>query len=220
MYKKVSLFLLIVLLVIASFVGTVCFCYNMLMNNEKVEDASLYTNIIEGWDNTLGSKKEALKPEYYIEPIGQMMFATDANDNYMYAFADGERFYKFGTNNYAKDKDNNYIYASAGDSTYTYLYYATSSDTNYDYMYADYKGSQYYTFKSFDEHVKYLNNEKGQKLVYNDEELNNTKEVNFNKDARVYYIVILVAGGIGLLVLISLLIVFITGKIKDKKIKA
>lgn len=217
MYKKVSLFLLIVFLVIGAFSGTILFCYNMLVNNEKIEDASIYTNIIDGWNNTLGEKPEVLKVNYYLEPIGQMIFATDANNNYMYAFGDGERFYKEGTKTFAKDKDNNYIYASAGDATYKYLFYATSTNKNYDYMYVNSRGDQYFTFNKFDGPIEFVKNDKNQKVVYNNENLNELSDVNFNKDAKIYYLVALVASGIGILVLIGLLVVFITGKIMERK---
>lgn len=218
MYKRVCLFLLIVFLVLCAFGGTTLFCYNMLANNEKIEDASIYTNIIEGWNNTFGEPVKVLNEFYYVEPIGQIIFATDANNNYMYSFGDGERFYDMKTKTFAKDKNNNYIYASAGDSTYNYMYYATSCNKNYEYMYANSKGGLYYNFKNYGDEMILAKNSDNQEIKYDDEKLNKLDDVNFNKDAKVYYLVSIVAGGIGLSVLIGLLITYIVGKINDKKL--
>ena len=217
MYKKVSLFLLVVFLVLIVFSITTIYCYNMLINNEKIEDASIYTNIIEGWNNSFRKPTKLLNEYYYVEPIGQMIFATDANNKYMYAYGDGERFLELGTNNFVKDKNNNYIYASAGDATYQYLFYATSTDKKYEYMYAGYKGGSYYTFDNFEGPYNVLKNENNQEIKYDSEKLNNSGDVSFNKDAKVYYIVSIIASSIGLIVLISLLSVFIIGKVKEKE---
>ena len=218
MYKKVSLFLLVVFLVLTIFSGTVGYCYSMLINNSKVEDSSIYTNIIEGWSKNFKAEAPAINPNYYVEPIGQVMFATDSNNNYMYAYNDGDRFMKFGTTEYVKDKKNNYIYASYGDSTYEYYYYASSTDTNYDYMYARDFNEQYYTFDTVDgEHTPVINEQK-QAIIYNNESLNAAPpSVNFNKDAKIYYVVMLITTGIAIAVLLGLLITFITGKLKEKK---
>ena len=218
MYKKVSLFLLVVFLVLTVFSGTIAYCYSMLINNTKVEDSSIYTNIIEGWSKNFNKQAPVLNKFYYVEPIGQIMFATDANNNYLYAFNDGDRFMKFGTTTYAKDKNNNYIYASYGDATYKYFYYATSSDDKYEYMYAEEEGGKYFTFDTVDGEYTPAKNEKNQLLVNNDNALNIEKtDVNFNKDAKIYYVVMLVSSAIAVGVLLSLFITFITGKVKEKK---
>lgn len=218
MYKKVSLFLLVVFLVFTIFSGTIGYCYSMLVNDYKIEDSSIYTNIIEGWSKNFETKSPAINPNLYVEPIGEIMFATDANNNYMYAYNDGDRFMKFGTTEYVKDKKNNYVYASYGDSTYEYYYYATSTNDNYEYMYAEEIGNQYVTFDTVDgEHNPVITEEK-QAVIYNKEDLNAAPpSVNFNKDAKVYYVVMLVTAGIACAVLIGLLATFITGKVKEKK---
>ncbi len=221
MYKRISLFLLIVLLVLCVFGGTITFCFNKMLNEEKLEDDSLYTNIIEGWNNTIGEKPVVLKENYYIEPIGTVMFATDANNNYIYAFEHGERFLDYKTNEFVKDKSGNYIYASSGDATYHEFFYATSCNAKYDYMFADlndYKfGSQYFNFDAKNVNYDYLKNDKGQKLLTGKVQENIVSEVNFNKDAKIYYVIMLSAFGIGFIVLISLLVVFINGKLKERK---
>lgn len=218
MYKKVSLFLIIIFLVLITFGGTLFVCYNKILNNEKIEDTSIYSNILDGWNNTLGTVPEVLNKYYYVKPIGQMIIATDANNNYIYAFGDEERFYKMGTSIFATDANNNYIYASAGDATYHYLYYATSSNPVYDYMYTyNQNGSQYFTFDDFDGKYTYLSNEKNQPLLSGNEDNNKVEVVNFNKNAKIYYLVILASIGLASIILISALTTFIIGRVKTKK---
>lgn len=78
-------------------------------------------------------------------------------------------------------------------------------------------GSQYFTFDDFDGKYTYLSNEKNQPLLSGNEDNNKVEVVNFNKNAKIYYLVILVSIGLALTILISASVTYIIGKAKAKK---